>query len=133
MKGLERDRIAGLFYKILKEEEKIESLIEAIKISDLDSSIKNSYRAFCCAILAKNSANHLQKGKYIKQYGLFIAKAFELDANLIEGRLIRLIIEQKLENVKFINHTSEDLKFLKENYSSVDDEKLREIILNLIK
>ena len=70
--------------------------------------------------------------KVIKQYGLFITKSFEANSNCIEARLIRLLIEQKLENVKFVNHTSEDLNFLNENYDSVEDNKLKEIISNII-
>ncbi len=133
MKTLKQNKISELFYNVVKNKEKIAPLIEEIKNNNLDPSIKYAYQAFCCAMLAKNSDSYLQKGKYIKQYGLFITKSFEADSNCIEARLVRLLIEQKLENVKFINHTSEDSEFLTKNYESIEDDKLKEIISIVIK
>tara|TARA_B110000908_G_scaffold156773_1_gene196238 strand:+ start:672 stop:1070 length:399 start_codon:yes stop_codon:yes gene_type:complete len=132
MKTLKQNKISELFYRVIKKEEQIDSLVKEIKKNNLNSSVKYAYKAFCCAMLSKNSDSYLQKGKYIKQYGLFITKSFEANSNCIEARLIRLLIEQKLENVKFVNHTSEDLNFLNENYDSVEDNKLKEIISNII-
>ncbi len=132
MKTLRQNKSSEIFYNVIKKEEQVDALIKVIKKDDLNPSAKGAYQAFCCAMLAKNSKNYVQKGKYIKQYGLLIAKAFMADPKCIEARIVRLLIEQKMENVKFVNHTAEDLKFLIENYNSVEDIKLKEIISNLI-
>jgi hypothetical protein len=133
METLKQNITSESFYKVIKEEKSINSLIKEIKRNKLSPPQKFAYQAFCCAILSKNSDSYLQKGKYIKQYGLFISKSFEMDSNCIEARLIRFLIEQKLENVKFISHIVEDLRFLKEKYDSVDDDNLKEIIYKAIK
>lgn len=132
MKTLKQNQVSELFYNVIKKEEQIDFLIKEIKKNNLDVPVKYAYQAFCCAILSKSSNSYLQKGKYIKQYGVFISKSIEANSNCIEARLIRFLIEQKLENVKFVNHMTEDLKFLKEHHNSVKDCKLKEIISNVI-
>ena len=132
MKTLDHNKISELFYKVIKEEKSINSLIQEIKKGKLNLSQKYAYQAFCCAVLSKNSSSYLQKGKYIKQYGLFISKSIEIDSNCVEARLIRFLIEKKLKNVKFIDHTSEDLKFLNQIFKSIEDVNIREIVLNII-
>lgn len=83
MKTLKQNKSSEIFYNVIKEDEQFDTLIKIIKKDDLNPSAKGAYQAFCCAMLAKNSKNYLQKGKYIKQYGLLIEKSFMADSECI--------------------------------------------------
>jgi len=133
MRTLKNSKASEIFYGAVKKDKSIDLLIKEVKKGDLDSSTKYAYQAFCCAILAKESTSYLQKGKYIKQYGQFITKSLENNSNSIEGRLVRLLIEQNLENVKFVSHTKEDTEFLKANVNNVEDSNIKELINNTVK
>ena len=42
------------------------------------------------------------------------------------------MIESKLEQVQFTSHQEEDLEFLKEAVNTVEDQNLKQLILNTI-
>lgn len=59
-------------------------------------------------------------------------KALLIDANCIEARLIRLMVEKKLENVSFTSFAQKDVLFLSNQLPSVEDNSIRELILKAI-
>ncbi len=127
-----KNDIPEIFFKLVNKEKALDSLIEELKKEPLNPCEKYAYQAFCCAMISKNSTNYLKKVKYIKQYGVFIARAFNENSYSIETRLIRLMVERNLKNVEFVEHISEDLKFLKEQYNLIEDVKLKEVIYKIV-
>ena len=120
-------KVSHSFYKVVQSNAKIEELIETIKANNLPASEKYAYQAFCYAMMAKEASSMIQKGKYIKQYGEFINKAMIIENNCYEARLLRYIVEKKLENVGFISHQEIDKEFLSVNINSLNDDCLKHI------
>lgn len=131
MNTLDQTKLSAVFYQVVKNKSPLEDLIKEVKTDKNPPAQKYAYQAFCCAMLAKQSKSYLQKGKYIKQYAEFLTKSLMIDGQGIEARLIRLMIERKLENVKFTSHAEEDTVFLKDQLAGVTDENLKELIQNV--
>ena len=129
MKTIDQTKTTQVFYQVVKNQNSIKELIRAVKEDTAASSERYAYQAFCCAMLAKESKSYIQKGKYIKQYGQFISKALFIDEHCTPSRLIRLLIECKLEGVAFKSHIEEDTVFLLEQLDNITDEILKELII----
>ena len=114
-------------YRVTHSGAKIDELITVIPKAGLPLAEKYAYQAFCYAMLAKDSSSILQKGKYIQQYGEFINKAIVINENCYEARLLRFIVERKLENVKFVSHQEIDKNFLFANMDLLNDDCLKHI------
>jgi hypothetical protein len=124
--------ITNLFYEVAHEKENINVFVDAIKVNSISAATKYAYQSFCCALLAKQATGLLQKGKYIKEYGFFIQKAFLIDDNCLEAHLIRLMVEKRLEKVSFTSFANEDIQFLTGKLPSIEDQSIRELILKAI-
>jgi hypothetical protein len=127
-----KTQITKIFSEVAHEKLNIDAFIKAIKECNLGAAPKYAYQAFCCALLAKHARALFQKGKYIKEYAAFINKALLIDANCIEARLIRLLVEKKLEDVSFNSFAREDALFLTNQVSFVEDKYIKELILKAI-
>lgn len=125
-------KVSNAFYRVVQAEAKIEDLISAIKSTPLPASEKYAYQAFCYAMMAKEAAGMLQKGKYIQQYGEFIGKSIVIDSNCYEARLMRFIVEKRLTEVDFVNHKQTDMEFLSANVAGVQDDCLKHITLKAL-
>jgi hypothetical protein len=127
-----KTQITKSFSDVAHEKLNLDAFIMAVKEYNLSAAPKYAYQAFCCALLAKQANALLQKGKYIKEYAAFMQKALLIDINCIEARLIRLMVEKKLENVSFTSFAQEDILFLSNQLPSVEDNYIRELILKAI-
>jgi len=132
METIVQNKTLEIFYKVIQRERTIEDLITQVKKDKSLHADRYAFQAFCCAMLAKESKSYLQKGKYIKQYASFITKALTIDSDCTIARLIRYMIESKLEQVQFTSHKEEDLEFLKEAAHTAEDQNLKQLILNTI-
>lgn len=132
METIVQNKTLEIFYKVIQRERTIEDLITQVKKDKSLHADRYAFQAFCCAMLAKESKSYLQKGKYIKQYASFITKSLKIDKDCIIARLIRYMIESKLEQVQFTSHQEEDLEFLKQTAQTVEDQNLKQLILNTI-
>ncbi len=129
---MKKNDIPEVFFKLVNKEGTLDSLIKELKKEVLNPCEMYACQAFCCAVLAKNSTNYLNKRKYIKQYDIFISRAFNENPYSIEARLIRFMVEQKLKNVEFVEHILEDLNFLKKQYGLIEDMRLKEVIYKIV-
>jgi len=132
MKTSRQENVSDIFYKVVKNEEPIESLIKEVKKSNSLLPEKYAYQAFCCAILARKSNNYILKGKYIKQYSMFMSKSLVTDKECIIAKLIRFLIESNLKDVKFTSHIKDDLSFLKDKIDFVKNDNLKQLIINAL-
>ncbi len=131
-----KTNISSIFLDVVKNEKCINNLIlEVKKNREISNSEKYAYQAFCCAVLAKGSKSFLQKGEYIKKYGVYISKAVQLDKECYLSILIRNMVEEKLgDKVNYMSHQAEDTTFLENNINNQVDSSLREItIMHLTK
>ncbi len=125
-------KVSHSFYKVTQSNAKIEELIDAIKSTDLPASERYAYQAFCYAIMAKQASSIIQKGKYIMQYDEFINKAVAIKNECYEARLLRFMVEKKLEHVEFVSHQQADKEFLSKNIVLINDDCLKHITQNAL-
>lgn len=124
--------VSNSFYKVVHAEAKIEDLINAIKTADLAAPEKYAYQAFCYAMMAKEASGLIQKGKYIQQYGECIGKSIVIKNDCYEARLMRFIVEKKLEDVTFVSHKEMDMEFLSAHVATITDDCLKHITLKAL-
>lgn len=95
------DTIQSVFYQVANETKPVSFFIDILTKEEweIPQDEKSAYQAFCCALLARNEKKLMQKGQYIKEYDLFIQKSFSINPDCIVGRLIRMMVEKKLEIV----------------------------------
>ncbi|QDP85578.1 hypothetical protein FNJ88_08385 [Chryseobacterium sp. SNU WT5] len=121
-------KLSQVLLNVIEEQESVKALVEKTKtISAAQNDVKFSYQAFCCALMAKDAKNNLQKIEYINSYARYMNSALELNENCYEARLFRVSVEKKLKNVNFENHISQDSDFLKCHVESLQDEHLKKV------
>lgn len=129
--------IKTLFLEVAHDKKPVPDLINALTDKNVADNIgedeRNAYQAFCCALLAKQVKNIMQKGQYIQEYALFIQKSLFVNPDCIISRLIRLMVEKQLQNVNFTNHINEDSQFISERTNTLTDEGLKELINEILK
>lgn len=128
----ESTTISRTFFQVTQNGTGLNVLIDEVNSTQLPAAEKYAYQAFCCAMLAKAASGLLQKGKYIQQYGTFINKAVAIDAACYEARLLRFLVENKLENVKFTSHAEADRDYLQAHVDSEQDQYLKAITLKAL-
>ncbi|EGJ72494.1 hypothetical protein Bcop_2340 [Bacteroides coprosuis DSM 18011] len=129
------NQITLIFSEIANNTKPVSVLIEILNndTDQIQANEKYAYQAFCCALLARNERiNWLQKGQYIQEYDSYIRKSISINPESILARLIRLMVEEKLENVKFIDHIEIDRVFLHENKNLAVDVYLKELIIKTL-
>ncbi len=128
------NQITLIFSEIANNTKPVSILIEILNndTDQIQTSEKYAYQAFCCALLARNEKKWLQKGQYIKEYDSYIRKSISINPESILARLIRLMVEEKLENVKFTDHIDIDRVFLHENKDLAVDIYLKELIIKTL-
>lgn len=120
--------ISEVLLQVIEEQQPVATLIKKTKaLSDKDQDVKLSYQAFCCAMLAKESGNNIQKIEYLNSYVKYINNAVSLNENCYEARLFRASIEKNLTKVVFEKHIEQDKDFLKNNVHNVQDKNLKRI------
>ena len=132
MKTKSTTGISRTCYQVTQTGTGLDVLIDEINNTAMPAAEKYAYQAFCCAMLAKSASGLLQKGKYIQQYGTFIGKAITIDAACYEARLLRFLVENKLENVKFTSHMEMDRDYWLANVNSGQDQYLKEVTLKAL-
>lgn len=121
-------QLSEILISIIEEQHPIAALIKGTKsLGDDQQDVKLSYQAFCCAMLAKETTNNIQKIEYINSYAKYINNALSINKNCYEARLFRMSVEKKLTNVVFEKHIDQDTDFLKNNISNLKDENLRKV------
>lgn len=128
--------IKTLFIDVAYEEKSVSDLIKVLTDKNIANMItedeKNAYQAFCCALLAKEAKNIMQKGQYIQEYNIFIQKSLYINYDCIVARLIRLMVETQLQDVNFTSHIDDDSHFLSENINTSSDEELIKLIIKIL-
>lgn len=120
--------LSEVLLNVIEEQRPVASLIKEIKLlGNEQQDVKLSYQAFCCAMLAKEATNNMQKIEYINSYAKYITNALNLNENCYEARLFRVSVEKKLTNVAFEKHIDQDTDFLNKNISNLKDENLIKI------
>ena len=120
--------LSEVLMNVIDGQDPITTLINKTKsLGDDQQDVKLSYQAFCCAMLAKETTNNLQKIEYINSYAKYINNALSINENCYEARLFRISVEKKLTNVAFENHIEKDASFLENNMSNLKDENLRKV------
>lgn len=120
--------LSEVLLNVIEEQQPVISLIKKTKsLGNEQQDIKLSYQAFCCAMLAKEATNNMQKIEYINSYAKYISDALNLNESCYEARLFRVSVEKKLTNVAFENHIDQDIDFLNKNVKNLKDENLRRI------
>lgn len=120
--------LSEVLLNVIEEQHPVATLIKKTKsLGNDQQDVKLSYQAFCCAMLAKEAKNNMQKIEYINSYAKYINNALSLNENCYEARLFRVSVEKKLTNVAFEKHIDQDTDFLNRNVSNLKDENLRRI------
>lgn len=126
------ETIKTIFKEVAYNQRSIYDLIHVLINKNTDDKIedgeKNAYQAFCCALLAKQAKSLMQKGQYIKEYNQFIQRSLLINPNCVISRLIRLMVEKRLENVRFVSHIEEDSLFLSGRVRTVCEEEIKRLI-----
>ncbi|QDP85566.1 hypothetical protein FNJ88_08325 [Chryseobacterium sp. SNU WT5] len=120
--------LSQILLHVIEEKESVKKLVEKTKTAkNTKDEVKFSYQAFCCALMAKETTNNLQKIEYINAYAKYLNSALELNTECYEARLFRVSVEKKLQNVDFKNHITQDTYFLRANVGIIKDENLKKI------